>query len=82
MGTLFLNEQNLIAIVEQLTVRASWAVAAATIGAKEATMYQWLDKSRKAESRAGRIVRRSIIKWRDEANYWHRHCARARKDNF
>ena len=81
MGTIFLSEQNLLAIVEQLTVRASWAVAAATIGASEALMYQYLDKSRKAEA-----VRDEsspfYITWRDEANYWHRHCARARKDNL
>lgn len=81
MGTLFLNEANLLAIIDQLTVRASWAVAAATIGAREGTMYDWLAKSRKAEA-----VRDEsspfFITWRDEANYWHRHCARARKDNL
>lgn len=81
MGTLFLNEQNLLAIVEQLTVRASWAVAAATIGASEALMYQWLDKSRKAEA-----VRDEsspfFFTGRDEANFYHRRAARARRDNL
>jgi len=44
-------------------------------------MYSWLDKSRKAEA-----VRDEsspfFVTWRDEANFWHRHCARARKDNL
>jgi hypothetical protein len=81
MGTLFLNEANLLAIVEQLTVRASWAVAAASIGAKEATMYDWLSRSRKAE-KSNDESSPFFLTWRQEATWWHRHCARARKDNL
>lgn len=76
-----LTEENLIRCAEVATVRASWAVIAAHIGASEQTMYSWLHKSRKAEE-LHQTESPFFITWRDEQAYWHRIMARARRDNI
>jgi hypothetical protein len=78
---MLLNTANLQAVLTQLVERPHWVKAAARIGGTEALMFQWLAKSRAAE-RAKDTASPFFLEWQDHFDYWHVHCAAARRQNL
>jgi hypothetical protein len=80
MGQKHLNRENVTKVLDVLIYRPSWKNAMAKIGASEGLFYQWMTKSRKAESESDRASE-LFVEWPAESgihDWMHNHVGRAR----